>query len=275
MKVSVSPRSLLFVLVSLWLGGTAIHSQEAALPGVFGEVLEVRVINIEVVVTDRDGVRVPDLEVGDFQLLVDGEEVPIEYFTEILAGSAVPVSAAVEGVQEMPAIEAGKPVGTSYLVFIDDYFSRATDRKVALKALATDLVHLGPEDQMAIVAYDGRGIEMLTTWSNEPPVLLRALDQANERDAFGLQRLAEERQYDIDSILTAAGTVVGDSLIFGNDAFRRLDPDERFYAERLAEQVERSVAAVTVFAVLIKVVQILPIFFQGHQQIPRFFQCSF
>ena len=36
-------------------------AQQTRLPGVFGEVLEVRVINIEVVVTDRDGVRVPGL----------------------------------------------------------------------------------------------------------------------------------------------------------------------------------------------------------------------
>jgi hypothetical protein len=40
-------------------------------------------VNIEVVVTDRDEVRVTGLRPQDFLLLVDGLEVPIEDFTEV------------------------------------------------------------------------------------------------------------------------------------------------------------------------------------------------
>src|SRR5688500_16574228 len=36
----------------------------------FGDVVEVRVVNLEVVVTDAEGRRVPDLKRGDFRLLV-------------------------------------------------------------------------------------------------------------------------------------------------------------------------------------------------------------
>ena len=59
------------------------------LPGTFGEVLEVRVINLEVVVTDKDGVRVPGLSPGDFRLRINGKEAPVEYFTEVRGGDAV------------------------------------------------------------------------------------------------------------------------------------------------------------------------------------------
>src|SRR5688572_6141379 len=40
----------------------------------FGEVIDVRVVNVEVVVTDREGKRVTGLQPGDFRLRVDGEE---------------------------------------------------------------------------------------------------------------------------------------------------------------------------------------------------------
>ena len=42
-------------------------------PEPFGEVIDVRVVNVEVVVTDRDGNRVAGLQPGDFRLRVDGE----------------------------------------------------------------------------------------------------------------------------------------------------------------------------------------------------------
>ena len=63
-----------------------LAAQESAspLPGVFGEVLDVRVVNLEVVVTDRQGIPIRGLQVSDFRLLVDGEEVPIGYFSEVL-----------------------------------------------------------------------------------------------------------------------------------------------------------------------------------------------
>lgn len=59
-------------------------------PGVtFGETIDVKVINVEVVVTDREGRRVTGLGPGDFRLTVDGEEKPIDYFTEVREGRAV------------------------------------------------------------------------------------------------------------------------------------------------------------------------------------------
>src|SRR5689334_7383809 len=98
-------------------------------PGTFGEVLEVRVINLEVVVTDKDGVRVPGLLPGDFRLRLNGKEAPIEYFTEVRGGDAIDMAAGgAPGIQNVPATVPGSPVGTSYLVFVDDYFAVARDR---------------------------------------------------------------------------------------------------------------------------------------------------
>ena len=55
-------------------------------PPLFGESIDVRVVNVEAVVTDRDGNRVTGLKPGDFRLRVDGKEVPVEYFSEVHDG---------------------------------------------------------------------------------------------------------------------------------------------------------------------------------------------
>ncbi len=244
-------RTLFAVFVSLSLpAGVArpAPAQEApppALPGVFGEVVEVRVINLEVVVTDRDGVRVPGLSATDFRLLVDGEEVPIQYFTEIRGGEAVePEGERAPGIESVPAVLPGEPVGTSYLVFIDDFFSIARDRKLALDALKKDLGLLGEKDRMAIVAYDGSGVEMLTSWTNSPAALEETIERAKRRDSFGLQRTAELRQCDLDGIFELGELLIEGELVF-DAAFNRLNADERFCAARLAEQVARSAGAAT------------------------------
>ena len=231
------------ILMILAVASLQAQAPRSSLPGVFSEVLDVRVVNLEVVVTDRDGVPIFGLGPNAFDLKVDGEEVPIEYFSEVRAG--VVGTGKVEDfvVPGLPALTVGQPVGTSYLVFIDDYFSIARDRNQVLEALKADLPLLGPEDRMAVVAFNGSELEMISTWSQSVPELERAIESTLERPAFGLQRLAEQRQFDYDRTLAALSSIRTGEV--SSDRFLRtqLDPDERFYLERLTDQVSRSVTA--------------------------------
>ena len=163
-------------------------------PPVFGEVIDVRVVNLEVVVTEK-GVRVSGLGPDDFVLEVDGRETPIEYFTEVVGGTAVTPEAAAGTV---PALAPGQTVGTSYLVFIDDYFSLPTDRDRILRKLQDQLSFLQPEDRMAVVAYDGTKVAMLSTWSQSQSELHTVFRKAMERPALGLQRRSERRVFELD-----------------------------------------------------------------------------
>jgi hypothetical protein len=81
-----------------------------------------------------------------------------------------------------PAISSapGGKVGTSYLIFIDDAFSIANQRNIVLRSLADNL-RLGPEDQVAVVAYDGRTIDRLKDWTRDTGALRQALIQAQSR----------------------------------------------------------------------------------------------
>src|SRR3954453_15240570 len=93
-------------------------------PSIFGETIEVRVVNVEVVVTDKQGNRVAGFTPSDFRLKVDGKVVPIEFFNEVRGGSAIALAESeASAVKGLPSLAPGSPVGTSYLVFIDNLFS--------------------------------------------------------------------------------------------------------------------------------------------------------
>ncbi|HEX9940373.1 MAG TPA: VWA domain-containing protein [Thermoanaerobaculia bacterium] len=231
-------------LLAAFLPAAAQPPRAEPQPPVFGEQIEVRVVNVEVVVTDRQGNRVAGLRPGDFRLKVDGKTAPIEYFNEVRGGQAIalgagePESAAIKG---LPSLAPGSPVGTSYLVFVDDFFAIGPRRNEALRALKGQLSRLGPEDRMAIVAYDGGRVEMLTSWTNSERQLGAAIEQAIGRRSFGVARLAELRSFESSRRIGGATFEPGPRGAFA----QRLDIQELEYAERLAAQTERAVAAAT------------------------------
>jgi VWFA-related protein len=172
---------------------------------VFGEAIDVRVVNVEAVVTDKRGDRVQGLTAADFRLLVDGKEVPIDYFTEVAGGEMA--SFPTEEGEPAPALAAapGGKVGTSYLVFIDDSFSIGTHRDQVLDRLVRDLDGLGPADHMAVVAFDGRRIDRLIDWTGDRAALAGVFAAARQRPAWGIHRLADRRSdtlvgLDIDDV---------------------------------------------------------------------------
>ncbi|HTQ79927.1 MAG TPA: VWA domain-containing protein, partial [Thermoanaerobaculia bacterium] len=133
----------------------------------------------------------------------------------------------------------GSPVGTSYLVFIDDFFAVTQRRDEVLRSLKDELARLQPEDRMAIVAYDGRKLSMLSSWSSNQAALARALTEATKQPAHGLERMAELHSFDTGRRL---GTL---DLAAPRRGFinSRLDLEELSFARRLSEQVSRSIDA--------------------------------
>ena len=229
---------VVWVLAALVLLATAASGQEVDLPAVFSEVIDVRVVNIEVVVTDWQGNRVRGLEPTDFELLVDGEPTPIDYFTEIEDGFAL--DTADGDVAGVPSLNPNAPVATNILIFIDDLFSIERDRDRVLDHLEKDLRELGPADRVAAVAFDGKSVETLTTWTNSSSQLEEALDRARGRPAHGLRRRGELRMIDSDrKSLSQLEESLGPKPGLRSVASKA----EVFYKEKLSDQLERSVLA--------------------------------
>lgn len=231
-------------------GLSASASAQVAEPvSAFGEVVDVRVVNLEVAVTDAEGRRVPGLQRGDFRLLVDGKEVPIHYFTEVREGQAlVPEAASGTAPAAPPALTESGPVGTSYLVFIDNLFSLRVRRDEVLKSLKEEVARLGPEDRMAIVVYDGKRLERLSPWTGSAAELTAALDAAMARKAHGIEQKAElnamESSRRLSTNLPAAGTVQNAPDVSpGGAGTRPLDLDQIAYAQQVTDRLERAVMA--------------------------------
>ena len=146
-----------------------------------------------------------------------------------------------------PGTAVGERVRTNYLVFIDDFFSIQRDRDRVLDRLKEDLGELQDGDRVAMVAFDGKKLDMLTTWTNDPGDLERAFRTAQQRKAHGLGRLAEVRSSDQERLerhrLTGQITRILGQSDTNNFLDTELDGPDRAFATKVETQVERSVLA--------------------------------
>jgi VWFA-related protein len=192
---------MLGIMLLTALAAGADAPPATAPPSVFDAAIDVRVVNVEAVVTDGKGRPVQGLAAADLRLLVDGREVPIEYFTEVVEGKGATGGPPATGMVTEAA--AGEEVGRSYLVFIDDEFSLGNIRDEALANLERDLPLLQPADRMAVLAFDGSRIDVLSNWTDDRAALAGALKRARGRAAAGGEMLAHQRklQKDVDVVL--------------------------------------------------------------------------
>ncbi len=246
----------LILLVFLTLSVPALcqtpSPTQAEAPPVFGEQIDVRVVNVEVVVTDKDGNRVTGLQPSDFRLRIDGKDAPVEFFTEVVGREAVVPEAGDAPPAAGPSVVAGEAVGTYYLVFVDDYFAQKPQRNKVLEMIRGQLARLGPDDRMSLVAFDGGRLDMLSNWSNSTRDLSRAISDAMVRPTRGPQRETElvqmlnteafEQSSQNDSIGGRQSAGPGSPF-----AGRLVNPGlsllEKSYGQTLARQVQAEVSA--------------------------------
>ena len=196
-----NPHPICLALLLALLPVSSSHAQDLE---AFSDEIEVRVLNLEVAVTDKDGAHVEGLSPDDFRLTVDGNVVPIEYFSEIRYGSAVELAPAETlevpqtAAATVPTVTPGEVVGTSFLLFVDNYFGQARDRKIVLENIIETVPRLGPKDRMAVVSFNGRKLELVGNWETSHPAIVRNLRQAFEARAGGLDRRAELSRFAFD-----------------------------------------------------------------------------
>ena len=213
--------------------------EEPSEPPVFSEAIDVLVVNLETVVTDREGNRVPDLTPEDFRLFVDGVEVPIDYFTEIREGMTLR-SEPGEGDRSSPEVAPpdSEAAATNYLIFIDDFFAFSSHRNLVLERLEEQILLLGERDQVAIVAYDGIRATLITDWTSSRLQVLEALEKASRRKAGGANRRAEMRMFRSELAAGIDGELDGSSGpgVAGSTAF-----NSRFTIDAYFPMLERQI----------------------------------
>src|SRR3954471_9619503 len=179
-------------------GSSPLAAQPPApVPETFSGSIDVRVVNVEAVVTDRGGRRVSGLTAKDFRLRVDGRATPIDSFGEVGGGKGGPaaVSAGPAGSPEA----AAAPLGRNLLVFIDESFAVKTHRDVVLQKLATQLGQLDAADRVAVVAFDGERMAVLSDWTSNPAALAEVFAKAQLRPANGIASVGTRRMTQDDA----------------------------------------------------------------------------
>jgi VWFA-related protein len=139
-------RSTLFFLLSFLLASTALAQQ-------FGETVEVRIANIDVVVMTKDGRHVGGLTRDDFELVVDGSPRPISHFAEYREGSPVPAAVSAGDAAGTVAPES-VPRRKQLVVFFIDAYSLDMRRRAqaveSLRKFASQTLLDGDEAMVAI-----------------------------------------------------------------------------------------------------------------------------
>jgi len=199
------PRSALSVV--LLLGASVVGpAQEAP---TFREEVEVRVMDVDVVVTDRSGRPVKDLRREDFTVLLSGKPVPIDYFARVDEGAIrapdFPTAAPDQVVGVAPTAEKAY-VPRYFLIYVDLGHLALDARRRALVALRDFVTTISPTDRARIVMFDRRP-KTLTGWSSSKEELFAGMNRI-ENAGVGMSRLITEKQtlheLDFAAALTSA-----------------------------------------------------------------------
>jgi VWFA-related protein len=159
----------------------------------FDDTARVDIVNIWVRVTDRDGSRVEGLQAKDFEILVDGEPVPIVNFSATPAGRHSPA----ERVTEPPSTRVD--LGRHLVIFVDNRGGRPLVRDTALRELAAQLpAYLANGRRIMLVSQNG-AIRILHGFEDDPHELAGRLDELT-RTTVGGSPLADERAALLDEM---------------------------------------------------------------------------
>ncbi|MEM6797091.1 MAG: VWA domain-containing protein [Acidobacteriota bacterium] len=150
---------------ALLVAALPAFSQEEVAPqdpaaGTFTEVTNVRVISVDVFVTDRSGDPVGGLAREDFELFVDGQRTPISNFYSEVGGrvreSVTPVERQRETrftpIEQVQAAAADRR--THVVVMVDHSRLRPANRKRAFRALREAVAQLDDEDLISVVGVE-------------------------------------------------------------------------------------------------------------------------
>ena len=203
-------------LLSLCSVGSAAWAQpQPQAPETFGETIDVRVVNVDVWVTDRDGDPVTGLTAEDFEVRENGRPVELSNFFEFTDG----LDAAARE-REASAFRDRRPRQSdlerfipaeppppehrlSLMVYIDNNNLTPTDRNRLLPFLRNFLsVQLSPYDRAMLAVYDAGRFEVALPFTTEA---WRVAEETHEvtrviggRDRTESQRLDILREIDDD-----------------------------------------------------------------------------
>jgi VWFA-related protein len=153
-----------------------------------------RLVQISVVVRDKNGQPVKDLSREDFSLFDKGQEQKIQFFSkesgESLPANVAPLAAGLVSNRYTNSTVGGQkhlaPLPTSVtVILLDGLNTKFTDQHYAKEALIKFLGQLQPGDRVAIYTLSN-GLRVLHDFTSDTESLLAALAKHRNQDSFQL-----------------------------------------------------------------------------------------
>jgi len=176
----------------------AVSAPAFAQTALYGEVIEVRVTNVDVVVTGKDGKPVPGLKADDFALYEDGVQKQITNFLEIRedAPSALtPAHAAAPTAPGVPPASADDNRRREVVVFLDNSSIQPFHRNTVLP-FVSDFVknNIRKGDETAIITW-AHSLKAELEPTTDFAAVEAALDRVAKQAAPGTDSGADFKQF--------------------------------------------------------------------------------
>lgn len=188
-------------LLALTVTGPAPADDDTAASDLFGQTVEVRVVNVDVHVTDKKGRPVTGLTEDDFVLLADGRETEIAYFYASRSEGAVAAPDAladsvpldVGGLDEVPALAAPRD-DLLLVIYLDNYWLTPGERKRLLDDIERFMGTLTLDTVRFLLATHDPGLNLRTPVTRDPDVVLAALAAIPDLPTQGMQAVRERNR---------------------------------------------------------------------------------
>lgn len=231
-----SLRSIAFV-ASCLVAATAFAQPNGDAPAdeFFGSV-EVQLVDLDVVVTDRQGRPVTGLGPGDFDLRVDGRPIDLQHFYAPPVATTTqrePAVAAPSAPPSTGAVETEPPPRrqTSLIIYVDNFHLRPDHRNAVLRKVR-EFVETSATlwDRMMVVSCD-RSVKLRLPFTSDRRAVEAALLELEEVTAYGSQYDADRRELlrfiqehddpnQVTSRISQQSEQIRNDLEFSTDALR-------------------------------------------------------
>ena len=174
-----------------WTLAAQQPAQPAGEDETFFESIEVNVVNVEVVVTDRTGKRVTGLTREDFEIREDGKPVTISNFFAVGAQEAVATAPGAAPAPPPPQIEIPEDQRRYQAVFVDHRSLLPGTRNRMLQSLQETMRdRLDDQDRILLVTYDGT-VKVHRLPDARPETVAAALDEIKRSPVRGTEVLVD------------------------------------------------------------------------------------
>ncbi|MBP9145637.1 MAG: VWA domain-containing protein [Thermoanaerobaculia bacterium] len=249
----VSARRLLAIAVLLAAGTLlpALGQEPEAQPEPFAERVEVEVVNVDVIVTDREKRRVLDLNEDDFELLVDGRPVPIEYFAAPRLPAAPAIAAESLALLPVAPSPLPEPIPPANLIlYVDQTALENRARFETVRELREFLRARSASGDRVMVAAFEQDLRVLLLPTSDPAAIAQALDELENRPSLARLGSGEKRQLEQDiraygrnrMRLSGASAELRGARMQQSEIFR-LENEITNWAEQQIDRERRSIVA--------------------------------